>query len=124
MPKASARSWFDRRAAGYEGGITSRWRDPAQQASLDALELTPHDRLLDVGCGTGRAPRAARPMVACVGIDLSPEMIAKAGGLAGGIANVRFEAGDAERLPFHNGEFTAVLCSNAFHHYLDPRASR
>jgi SAM-dependent methyltransferase len=27
---------------------------------------------------------------------------------------------DAERLPFEDRAFTAVLCSNSFHHYPDP----
>ena len=119
--KDSARRWFDRRAGSYEGGFTSRWRDPVQRASLDALELTPGDRLLDLGCGTGAASRVAATIAeSVVGVDLSPEMIREAIDLAGGIENVRFEIGDAERLAFPEGAFTAVLCSNSFHHYPDP----
>jgi hypothetical protein len=57
--KDSARRWFDRRAGSYESGVTSRWRDPVQRASLEALDLTADDRLLDVGCGTGAASRGA-----------------------------------------------------------------
>jgi ubiquinone/menaquinone biosynthesis C-methylase UbiE len=120
-PKTSARSWFDRRAAGYELGLTSRWRDPVQQASLEALYLTAEDQLLDVGCGTGRASRtAAATAASVVGVDLSPEMIRQARELADGIDNVRFEVADAEKLPFGDAEFTAVLCSNSFHHYPNP----
>jgi ubiquinone/menaquinone biosynthesis C-methylase UbiE len=119
--KASTRGWFDRRAGSYDGGFTSRWRDPVQRGSLDALGLTAEDRLLDVGCGTGTASRAAADLAASVvGIDLSPEMIRRAEGLAEGIENVRFEVADAEELPFGDREFTAVLCSNSFHHYPDP----
>ena len=120
--KADARRWFDRRARGYESGMTSRWRDPVQRASLEALDLGPDDRLLDVGCGTGAASRAAASLAASVvGIDLSPEMIRQARDLAEGLDNVTFEIADAERLPFDDGAFTALLCSNAFHHYPDPR---
>ena len=120
--KASARRWFDRRADRYEDGATSRWRDPVQQASLEALELGGSDRLLDVGCGTGRASRVAASVAgAVVGVDLSSQMIAKARELAIGIGNVRFDVGDVDRLPFDDGAFTAVLCSNAFHHYPDPQ---
>jgi ubiquinone/menaquinone biosynthesis C-methylase UbiE len=120
-PKTSARSWFDRRAAGYELGLTSRWRDPVQQAALEALQLTAEDRVLDVGCGTGRASRtAAATAVSVVGIDLSPEMIRQARELGEGIDNIRFEVADVEELPFGESEFTAVLCSNAFHHYPNP----
>jgi ubiquinone/menaquinone biosynthesis C-methylase UbiE len=119
--KESARRWFDRRAGSYESGFTSRWRDPVQRESLAALDLRAEDRVLDVGCGTGAGSRAAAAVAASVvGIDLSPEMIQQAVGLAEGIGNVRFEVADAERLPFGDREFTSVLCSNAFHHYPDP----
>ena len=120
--KESARRWFERRAASYESGFTSRWRDPVQRQSLAALGITPEDRMLDVGCGTGAASRSAAAVAGCVvGIDLSPEMIGKATRLADGIANVRFEVADAEHIPFADGEFTAALCSNSFHHYPDPQ---
>ncbi len=47
-------------------------------------------------------------------------MITQARGLASGIGNVKFEIADAEDLPFEDGAFTAVLCSNSFHHYPNP----
>ena len=119
--KAEARSWFDRRARTYEGGVTARWRDPVQRASLEALELSPADRLLDVGCCTGAASRTAAEMGASViGVDLSPKMVKEAMSLAGTSENLAFEVADVEHLPFPDGRFTAVLCSNAFHHYPDP----
>ena len=119
--KAASRRWFDRRAGGYEGGATSRWRDPVQQASLAALDLTGDDLLLDVGCGTGAASRAASAEVdLVVGVDLAPEMIRRATELARAVENVRFLVADSEQLPFRDGAFTAVLCSNSFHHYPDP----
>jgi ubiquinone/menaquinone biosynthesis C-methylase UbiE len=120
----AARRWFDRRAASYESGITSRWRDPVQAASLEALELRSDDRLLDVGCGTGRASRtAAATANSVVGVDLSPEMIGQAKRLADGVENLRFEVAASDRLSFEDGEFTALLCSNAFHHFPAPAAA-
>jgi ubiquinone/menaquinone biosynthesis C-methylase UbiE len=119
--KGAARRWFDRRAGAYESGFTSRWRDPVQQASLDALELTPEDRLLDVGCGTGAASRAGGAIAKLVvGADLSSAMIRTAAELGQATDNVQFVMADAERLPFEDDAFTAVLCSNSFHHYPDP----
>jgi ubiquinone/menaquinone biosynthesis C-methylase UbiE len=124
--KRSTRRWFDRRAASYESGFTSRWRDPVQRGSLAALDLTAEDRVLDVGCGTGAASRAAAELAGTVvGIDLSPQMIRQAVRLADRIENVHFEVADVEKLPFGDHEFTSVLCSNSFHHYPDPlRATR
>ncbi|HEY2803378.1 MAG TPA: methyltransferase domain-containing protein, partial [Actinomycetota bacterium] len=95
--KAGARRWFDRRAGSYEGGFTARWRDPVQRASLEALVLSPSDRLLDVGCGTGAASRAAAEIGASVvGVDLSPEMVKEAVALAGTHEDLRFEIADVE----------------------------
>src|SRR6266576_447857 len=102
--KAAARRWFDRRAKGYEGGATSRWRDPVQRTSLAALDLTTDDLLLDVGCGTGAASRAASAVTRLVvGVDLSAEMIGRAAELASGVENVRFLIADSEQLPFEDG---------------------
>ena len=85
------------------------------------MHLGAEDRLLDVGCGTGAASRSAASVAASVvGIDLSPEMIRQARELAGRVANVHFEIADSEHLPFDDGAFTAVVCSNSFHHYPDP----
>ena len=119
--KRKARRWFDRRAEGYESGFTARWRVPVQRASLAALELTADDRVLDVGCGTGAASRSAAATArSVVGVDLSPEMIRQAEARADGVGNMRFAQADSEALPFGDGAFTAVLCSNALHHYPDP----
>ncbi len=92
-----------------------------QREALAALDLNTEDRLLDVGCGTGAASRAAAATAEFViSVDLSPEMIRQAVHLADGIENVRFEVADSEHLPFGGGEFTTVLCSNSFHHYPNP----
>ena len=73
--------------------------------------------------GAGRVPPLERRVPwrsLVVGVDLAPEMIRRATELATGVENVRFLVADSEQLPFGDGAFTAVLCSNSFHHYPDP----
>jgi ubiquinone/menaquinone biosynthesis C-methylase UbiE len=121
MSKKEARERFDRWAATYETDRRSRFNAKPQQEALAALGLHSTDRFLDVGCGTGAAVRAAADIVErAVGVDLSPEMIARAKELAD-VSKAEFVEGDSEQLPFADESFTALLCTSSFHHYPDPR---
>src|SRR5437879_4810301 len=121
---ARTRRRFDKWAAQYERDPISRWLAGLQDEAIRALELTLHDRLLDVGCGTGAAVRRAADIVQrAVGVDLSEAMVARARELAGALPNVSFRRAESAELPFEDGEFTAVLCTTSFHHYPDPRGA-
>ncbi len=66
---------------------------------------------------------AARVVRRAVGFDVSPGMIAQAEARAqtAGLTNVEFHQGDVSaRLPFADGEFTAAVCTTAFHHFPKP----
>jgi arsenite methyltransferase len=83
------------------------------------LPLAPGTRVLDVASGRGTtALLLARDYgVEVSGIDLSDANVALAAGAAraaGLGAQVRFEVGDAERLPVDSGAFDAVVCECAF----------
>jgi len=119
--KDAARRRFDRWAPTYERDRRSRFNARLQRDALSALHLQRGDRLLDVGCGTGAAVReAATAAEWAVGVDISPEMIARAAELAAGLANVEFVVADSENLPFADATFTAALCTASFHHYPNP----
>jgi ubiquinone/menaquinone biosynthesis C-methylase UbiE len=120
----AARRYFDRWAGRYEEDRRPRWNAGVQRQAMAALELGRDDRLLDVGCGTGAAVRRAGRIVRqSVGIDLSPAMIERARAWPDLPQNVEFRVGEAGQLPVQDGEFTAVLCTNSFHHYPDPEAA-
>ncbi len=77
--------------------------------------LQPGERVLDLGSGTGTDSLIAAQMVGdeghVVGIDMTPEMLAKARAAAAemGMANVDFVEGEAERLPFPDASFDVVI---------------
>src|ERR687884_131920 len=68
--------------------------------------LTPGERVADLGCGAGTDSLVAAQMVgsagSVTGIDMTPEMLAKARAAAAemGATNVEFLDAEAERLPF------------------------
>jgi SAM-dependent methyltransferase len=78
-------------------------------------------RVLDVGCGTGVAAiTAARAGAKVSGIDLTPQLLQRArenSNLAE--LEIDWREGDAEALPFGDGEFDVVL--SQFGHMFAPR---
>src|SRR5712691_7087265 len=73
--------------------------------------LAPDERVLDLGSGAGTDSLIAAQMVGgqgrVTGIDMTPEMLAKARAAAAemGAANVEFVESEAERLPFAGESF-------------------
>lgn len=91
---------------------------------VERLAVTAGDRVLDVGCGTGRLARWIAQIVgpsSVVGIDPLVDRVAVA---RAGAAGLRFEVGQAEDLGAFDGEtFDAVCMSAVFHWVSDkPRA--
>jgi SAM-dependent methyltransferase len=89
---------------------------------LAALELTPEDALLDVGCGGGVfLKRALETGCSAAGLDHSPDMVRLARETTQGAAEI--VRGDAAQLPFEDGSFTAVSCIVAFFFFDAPVAA-
>jgi demethylmenaquinone methyltransferase/2-methoxy-6-polyprenyl-1,4-benzoquinol methylase/phosphoethanolamine N-methyltransferase len=91
------------------------------KATLDAAELQPADRLVDVGCGTGQlAVEAARALSTTgdvLGIDATPGMIHLARDRARQQgSSAQFKVGIAEALPLPDEWADAVTSSYFFHH--------
>jgi arsenite methyltransferase len=77
--------------------------------------LAAGERVLDLGSGAGTDSLIAAQMVGdeghVTGIDMTPEMLAKARAAAAemGASNVEFVEAEAERLPFPDGSFDVVI---------------
>lgn len=94
----------------------------AWEPVLAALQLTPEDTLLDVGCGGGVFLRRALDTgCTAAGLDHSRDMVRLARKTTAGRA--RIVRGSAERLPFRDGEFSALSCLVAFFFFPDPVAA-
>lgn len=117
----TAKKEYDALAAIYD----RRWRryvECSVARTVDALELTGRERVLDVGCGTGTllAELLKRHSeVALHGIDPSGPMLDVARRKCG--TEVVLTEGNAEALPYPDGSFDVVLSVSAFHFFADHR---
>ena len=96
-------------------------------ALRDALDLDGRGRLLDVGCGPGRAALLlAHLFEEVVGLDPDRGMIAEARRLAGerGVTNARWVLARAEALPAGLGSFRVATFAASFHWMDRPRVAR
>lgn len=83
------------------------------------LNLSPDAHVLDVASGRGASAFHLAEAFGCcaTGVDLSEENVsfARAAATERGIAGrVTFQTGDAEDLPFSDGNFDAIVCECAF----------
>ena len=88
----------------------ARYMEPGAREILKQWDIAAGERLLDVGCGSGQLviPAAERGIHA-TGIDIASNLIAdgrhraQAQGL-----DAHFDEGDAENLPYRDGQFDVV----------------
>ncbi len=89
-----------------------------QRRALLLGELRPGDRVLDLGCGTGRFVAAARDAGAdVVGVDIAERALERARRVAPG-ADLRLVSPDGT-LPLGHGEVDLVWCSEVLEHVPD-----
>ena len=100
------------------------YMEPGAVAQLDAWNVKPGERFLDVACGSGQlAIPAARMGVVATGIDISEPWIqgARRRAATEGLDCV-FDVGDAENLPYEDGSFDVV--ASIFGAMFAPRPER
>ena len=115
---------FTKAAEVYEtdhAGIYEMCKDDYPYIEKELSHINYQD-LLDCGCGTG-------PMISLlyekdnskhyVGLDLTPKMIEVA--RSKNLKGTEWVVGDCENLPFEDGSFDVIICTNSFHHYPNPQ---
>jgi len=107
-----------------EAGRLAGKVDPEQ---FTAAYLAPHlsgvQAALDVGCGPGvitRAVARACPGAEVIGLDGSPDRVARAAAGAADTPNVRFMEGSATELPFPDDAFDLIWCRFVLEYLPDP----
>jgi SAM-dependent methyltransferase len=99
------------------------------EAMLQAADLGPGQRALDVGCGAGsttvEAARLVAPGGAALGVDISGPALALARerATAAGLDNVEFVEDDAQAHPFESGAFDVVISRFGTMFFHDPVAA-
>ena len=97
---------------------------PNSRMVIELAKVKPGDKVLDVGCGTGNLTLTAKTYAGAsggaYGIDASPEMIevAKKKAKKAG-ADVTFDVGLIEKIPFPDATFDVVVSRLVIHHLPD-----
>jgi ubiquinone/menaquinone biosynthesis C-methylase UbiE len=120
--KALVREEFTRQAEAYAAAVPIK--DPDRLRRLvEAVNPRADARVLEVATGPGHVAMAfAAVCREVVGLDLTAAPVAIANRASGerGLSNARFEVGDAEHLPYADGEFDVSVCRFAVHHFENP----
>jgi len=126
VPQGSQQRFFDVWSRVYDAPAVQRLTYlPVQDTVASALRADPPPRILDAGCGTGRlALRLSQelPRSRVTGCDLSLGMLRHGQAQARRRAVALVEC-DAQRLPFADACFDAVVSTDAFHLLPDPEAA-
>ncbi|GHI83895.1 class I SAM-dependent methyltransferase [Streptomyces xanthophaeus] len=113
--------FFGARAADWDRKFPSD--GPAFATAVAEFGLRPGDRVLDAGCGTGRALSPLRAAVGpsglVLGADLTPQMLTAAQ-QAGRAAEGALLLADVARLPLRDAALDAVFAAGLIAHLPDP----
>jgi ubiquinone/menaquinone biosynthesis C-methylase UbiE len=128
--KKTVQVYYSRRARDYDRQKSRTWgselgfRKEIIDEIVEALSQINSGFILEIGVGSGRMalPVIRKTMSQFVGLDLSREMLRIAKGKTSSYKRkLSLILGDAERLPFRNHVFDAIICMSTLHYFMFPR---
>ncbi|MEH6657091.1 class I SAM-dependent methyltransferase [Leeuwenhoekiella marinoflava] len=111
---------FSKQASGYTA-ITSH--SDALDKLISLSSASKSDSVLDIACGSGIVScEFAKYTKHVTGIDMTQGMLDEARKLQTklNLANVTWQIGDVESLPYKDNSFSIVISRFGFHHFLNP----
>ncbi|MCK9346894.1 MAG: ubiquinone/menaquinone biosynthesis methyltransferase [Bacteroidales bacterium] len=112
---------YDRTNTLVSFGFDRLW----QRKLIREVQKIPHQRILDLACGTGTLTSKLSELEGALvtGLDPSVNMLAMAKGRTAGRANIVYCEGYAESLPFPDNSFQVVTVSYGVRNFADRDAS-
>jgi len=121
----SRRAYFDEVAPKWDGFNREEEMVPRLREGLERLGVSPGERVVDLGCGTGvlLGPLLDRlgPGGELLAVDFSPRMIEIAAGKVSD-PRLRIEVAEATGLPGEDESIDRVVCFSTWPHFPDPEA--
>ncbi len=103
----------------WAGGANVR----AAQQLATFIDVQPHERVIDIGCGTGLVSRSlglGNSTLEHLAIDLSPDMIAYARERSSGECGIQYAVMDAQHLVFNDAQFDIAILGQSLAYLEDP----
>lgn len=117
----AGRQWFSLVAPAYDSLVSPLfWPEWLQQQGLEQLDIRSKDRILDIGCGTGKTIESIDGgKTATHGLDVSRPQLETASKKEQ-LHDVQFVQGDAHRLPYTDAVFDGVVSIGSILYWADP----
>lgn len=112
---------FTERASVYDEQFEGKFSEKIYHLVTDTITLSPNDKILDIGCGTGTILKrlSDKCSIDGFGIDIEDEMIQQAKQKC---SQMQIFKCDCTNTPFEDDTFDSVIACMAFHHFHDQTA--
>jgi ubiquinone/menaquinone biosynthesis C-methylase UbiE len=119
--KQKSKQTFSNQAGIYESTYNGKHAGKLYRSVIDKVNNFNCKKVLDVGCGTGTilSLLSKNNAINLSGVDLSEEMLSVAKQKLDD--KIELKIGDSEQLPWENNIFDAIICTDSFHHYPEPK---